>query len=199
MTVAISKDELTNLYIAQGLSDKEIADIKGISRSYVCRLRNGYAIRTTAHAFVTGRIGELYVLGELKERGFDATDMNLIDSKYIYDVLVDNSVRLEVKTARMTTDGAFKWQFANKGGLNLKVSEIRGLTNTGRTIKHYHKTCDFIVLVALDIDKAFTYIIPSDNPNIKGMQTISITSMENSKFEAYRENWDILRSGQSGK
>lgn len=199
MTAAISEDELIELYVNQGLSDREIAEIKGISRSYVGRLRKDYGIRTTAHAYVTGRIGEIYVLEELRERGFDAADMNLINSKYIYDILVDDNVRLEVKTARMTTGGAFKWQFANKRGLNLQVSELRGLTKTGRTIKHYHITCDFIVLVALDLEKAFTYIIPSGHPSIKGMQTISITNMKSSKFETYRENWDILRSGQSGK
>lgn len=199
MTVAISKDELIELYVNQGLSDREIAEIKGITRSYVSILRKDYAIQTTAHSFITGRLGELYVLGELKERGFDAADMNLMDSKYIYDVLVNDSVRLEVKTARMTTDGAFKWQFANKGELNMQVSEIRGRTKTGRILKHYHKTCDFIALVAFGLEKTITYIIPSGHPNIRGMQTISITNMKNSKFEAYRENWNILRSGQSGK
>ena len=192
MARAIEKEELRKLYVDDDLTDLQIAEIVGVNKSYIGQLRRLYGIKTRSNNAATGRYGEMYVRDILLSRGHDVLDLNEYNKNYSYDLLVDGKIRIDVKTANLSYSRAYKWQFANSAENRVRVDELTGVTATGRTLKKYHKTCDFVALVAIEDDRHTTFIIPSDNELIKGIQTVSITNLINNRFSSFRNNWELI-------
>lgn len=197
MKRAVAKNELESLYVEEDLSDSQIARLLGIHRTYVSKLRKEYDIQTNHRSSATGRIAEVYTILTLLNKGFSVRDMNSTDKVHPFDILVDGEIKVDVKSARLTTDDSYKFTFVNSKDKQVKIDESVIVTNAGGTLKKYHKSCDYVVLVALNEEKTESFVIPSVHHLLRGKQTVSITDLYNNRFNKYRNNWEQLRSGKS--
>lgn len=194
MSEVATKKELNKLYVEQDLSDSQIANLLGVHRTYITHLRKVYGIKSNNRSNETGRIGEVYAILKLLSEGFTVQDMNAIDKSHPFDILVDNEIKLDVKSAMISTENSYKYQFANSKANQVKVDSSVIVTQTGRTLKKYHESCHYIVLVALSEEGTQTFIIPSNHHLIKEKQTVSISDLKNNRFNEFRNNWEQLRS-----
>lgn len=178
------------------LSDKQIANMLGVSRSYIVHLRKLYGIEAKSQAIATGRIGELYTILSLLNEGYSVRDTNALDKTAPYDILVDGKIKVDVKTATICTEGCYKFQFGNSKDKQIALTSGVIKTKTGRTLKKYSESCDYIILVALS-DDTQAFVIPSNQPELIGKQTISISNVNNNRFNRFKNNWDLLRGDEN--
>lgn len=192
MKKVIDKNKLEELN--ENLSDSQIAKMLGVDRTYIVHLRKAYGIKANSQSISTGRIGELFTVLSLLKQGYAVRDMNSLDKTAPYDVLVNGKIRIDVKSAVISTDKAYRYQFGNSKDKKIALTSNVIETRTGRTLKKYSESCDYIVFVALS-DNTQAFIIPSDHSELVGKQTISISNVSDNRFNRFRNNWDLLREG----
>lgn len=194
MARVIDKENLEELN--ETLSDSQIAKMLGVSRTYIVHLRKLYGIEAKSQAIATGRIGELYTILSLLNQGYSVRDTNALDKTAPYDVLVDGKIKVDVKTATICTEDCYKFQFANSKDKRIALTSSVIETKTGRTLKKYSESCDYIVLIALS-DDTQAFVLPSDHPELIGKQTVSISNIHKNRFNRFRNNWDLLRGDEN--
>ena len=177
------------LSIELGMSDKNIAKLFEVTRSSIAHFRRHHGIFKQDSI---GRKGELAVLRRLNKLGFRARDMNEIDKSYPYDVLVNQKIKIEVKTATLSDDKRFVFALSDKPSNGNIESENRIVLPSGRTRKLYERTADYFVLVGIDEDGLDFWIMPT-NAIAKNQYCITCTNNSH-KYEKYKNNFDILRS-----
>lgn len=184
----LTKALLEKLYIDLEKSDNEIASILGLDRRTITRARERFGIKTRLSV---GRKGEMAALRKLENLGFNALDMNKIDKLSEFDILVDDNLKIEVKSAS-EHKGKFKYVLSEKSEAGHVVSDKRIRLSNGRTRKLYSKTCDFLLLVGFPKDKEpLFWIIPSkDIPD--DLQTLSISISKKGKYAQYFNRFDLL-------
>ncbi|SPU37910.1 Uncharacterised protein [Lysinibacillus capsici] len=187
---AISSETLYKEYVVNNLTDIQIANKYKIDRTYVSKLRKQEGVETRIS---TGRIGEKFVEEKLHELNFIFKNMNDLSMTSEYDFLVNTSVKIEVKSSKLASDGTFRFVLAEKPENNNIESPNRIRLKNGRTKKRFDKTCHFIILVCIEANaKNDFYVIPSNEIPIT-QQTIAISSsFRNSKYAIYKDRWDFL-------
>lgn len=184
----LTKPLLKRLYVDLEKSDNEIASFLGLNRTTVVRARERFGIKARLSV---GRKGEIAALRELDKLGFRALDMNEIDKLSEFDILVNDNLKIEVKSASEHR-GRFCYVLSEKPEIGHVVSDKRIRLPSGRTRKLYSKTCDFLLLVGLSKDKAPSFwIIPSkDIPD--DLQTLSVSISKRGKYAKYFNRFDLL-------
>lgn len=184
----LTKALLEKLYIDLEKSDNEIASFLGLDRTTIVRARERFGIKTRLSV---GRKGEMIALRELDKLGFRVLDMNKIDRLSEFDILVNDFLRIEVKSAS-EHKGRFYYVLAEKPEAGHVISDKRIRLSNGRTRKLYSKTCDFILLVGLSKDKSPSFwVIPSkDIPD--DLQTLSVSISKRGKYAKYFNRFDLL-------
>lgn len=139
--------ELLVDYWFHNFTDSQIAKDEKVSRTAICHRRRYHKI---PNRITTGRIGELKAIQLFKGFSFDVIDMNLIDKTASYDLLIDGHIRIDVKSASLSSDKKYNFQLTNKLSDGCKHRRL-----STRTKKDYEKSCDFILFVCLDDDNYY--------------------------------------------
>lgn len=189
----ISEPLLKRLYMERGLTDREIANFMGFDRNYISKLREMYGIETREN---TGTKGERYVKRKLASLGFLVKDMNEKNKTSSFDLLLNNKIKIEVKTALINDSDCYKFQLSEKEENQNIISQNRIKLANGRTRKIYKNTCDFIVFVGIRGSSVISLIIPSGEINNK-LQTLSFPASGKSKYRQYLNNWEQLKKFQA--
>ena len=138
-------------------TDQQIADFFNVTRTHIVHFRKANGIKREA---TTGRKGELLAIEKLKGKGYQVKDMNLIDKTVPYDLLVNDELRIEVKTASLLgKDKSYRFLLTNPPRSRCVESETRTILKSGRSLKHYEKTCDIMMFVG--ITEELVWIMPS--------------------------------------
>jgi hypothetical protein len=134
-----------------------------------------------------GRAGELRVASELLLRGIEVYLNTSADSGV--DLILSNSKKVQVKTARLTTNRQPTWR-----------SYCWSFKSWRRVEKHYEshslKDVDYVILWAVDDDVFF--IIPADE--VRGSYSIrlnpgsSYPSKKVSNHMRFKDAWDSLKA-----
>lgn len=118
-----------------------------------------------------GQQYEDYFVAEMMKRGRECERVNLRDGRYPYDVIVDGTVKIDVKAARPT--------------------DMRGYRFFCFNLEKRMQTCDFYVAYCVDendkIEKV--YVIPSSVMHNK--KQLSVGS-NNSKYDSYIGRYDLI-------
>lgn len=189
----LSKGSLEKMYIHLNMTDKEIAQKLNLSRSHVSELRKKYSIATRPS---TGRKGELLVMSKLNALGFSVKDMNDENQNSAFDVLVDNGIRIDVKSSSYSQKGRYCFRLVESSSKGHAISDIRIKLENGSTKKLYEKTCDYIVFVGLNPNEINEYwVIPSTelNTELQGIE-LPINDHFESKYSQFYEKWNYLRN-----
>ncbi len=148
-----------------------------------------------------GFLGECWVQFKLAQRSLKS--VNLSDGLgFDYDLLVENGLKIEVKTSVIRNAG--KKKITKSRGPVTYDMYLWQFCNTKQTTKHIgHKTlrctwrkrdrdCDFFALVCLDknLNVVKNYIVPK---NVVGNRSlIAIHRHHKGMFAKYLEKWDLL-------
>ncbi|MCK6203940.1 hypothetical protein KZX50_00565 [Bacillus infantis] len=182
---------IREMYEIEGLTDQEISEEFSCDRTTVVHFRKNHGISTRN---VKTDVASELVLENLLKMGLDAKNAKLNDKTYPVDILIDNQIRIEVKSAvLLESEGCYKFLFTEKEDNQNIESENRIKLANGRTRKLLSKTCDFIVFVGFnDADPDF-WIMPS-NILSDTMQTISLLPYSvMSKYNKYKNAWRLLQ------
>ncbi|AGZ24986.1 hypothetical protein [Staphylococcus pasteuri] len=188
----MNEKAITINYLASTLhlSDKKISEIFDVTRSSISHYRKKHGIN---RPITNGRRGELAAISRLKKLGFDVKDMNDIDKKAPFDILVDDRIRVEVKTSQVNYQesdvGRCIFALANGKHCNSKVSEHRFEIFNGATVKDYEHYADYFVFVGIDYDEVYFWVIPTNKINYR----VRTYSFYLNKNEKYRDNFDLLK------
>ena len=185
--IGLTKEILIRLYTKLGKTDKEIAEFFDLDRTTIVHNRKRLGIEARKNL---GQIGEVLVISKLTQRGFKVQDMNEKDKTYLYDLKVNERIRIEVKTSRLH-EGKFSFSMSNKKEAECILSEHRVLSPTGRTIKIYRKTCDFVIFVGLTPEKIHYFIVPSSFIE-DGKTSIGFTPAVNHKYKQFENQWKLI-------
>lgn len=152
----MNKMTVRNL-VERGWTDRQIAEFYNIGRTAVVHFRKKYGIK---RKLSTGRLGELIAIKKLQEVGYKVEDMNLKNKTASYDLLVNDDIRVEVKSASLSDErNTYQFILTNPPRSNCIESGIRTVLNNGRSLKHYEKTCDIMMFVG--ITEKLIWILPS--------------------------------------
>lgn len=152
----MNKMTVRNL-VERGWTDRQIAEFYNIGRTAVVHFRKKYGIK---RKLSTGRLGELIAIKKLQEVGYKVEDMNLKNKTASYDLLVNDYIRVEVKSASLSDErNTYQFILTNPPRSNCIESNIRTVLNNGRSLKHYEKTCDIMMFVG--ITEKLIWILPS--------------------------------------
>lgn len=188
--MAVRKQDLERLYLHEKKTDVEIAKTHGVDRTRITQLRKLYGIPTRKH---TGQLGEEIALKELKKREFIVTDMNKSDATHPFDILINERVRVDVKTTFVDPFGFFCFKFTDKSRSGTIVSDVRIKLPNGKFKKLFTKTCDVLLLVGVIENHAPRFFLIPSNHIPDRQQSVSIPSYQvNSKYFVYENRWDFL-------
>lgn len=176
------------LSIELGKSDKEIGDFLGVHRSNITHYRKNNNIPKPT---TVGRRGELAAISRLRKLGFEVEDLNLIDKSSRYDLLVNETLKIEVKSSKRAKDGRFRFNFANKRENQCKTSESVMRLKNGRTVKNYQKFADYFIFVGIDDDVYHFWIMPTNLIGV-GQQILTLNDTNRPMF---KNNFSLLREG----
>ncbi|WP_426355992.1 hypothetical protein [Mammaliicoccus sciuri] len=152
----MNKMTVRNL-VERGWTDRQIAEFYNIGRTAVVHFRKKYGIK---RKLSTGRLGELIAIKKLQEVGYKVEDINLKNKTASYDLLVNDDIRVEVKSASLSDErNTYQFILTNPPRSNCIESSIRTVLNNGRSLKHYEKTCDIMMFVG--ITEKLIWILPS--------------------------------------
>ncbi|MBS4200304.1 hypothetical protein KHA93_11745 [Bacillus sp. FJAT-49732] len=190
---SIDAKTLRHLYTDLRKTDRVIAEMYNLDRTTVVKKRNEFGI----HARKTlGEIGEELVEKELRSRGYDVVNMNDHDKLSPFDLLVNEKLRIEVKTSSLHEGNRFYFALSEKSGNKNIVSDTRVRLRTGRTRKLLEKTCDLVILVGLEDDGDAHFFIMSPNyiKDKKYGVYVPFNPFSKNKYNSFREKWDEIET-----
>lgn len=198
MRKLVDPRKVRHLYENLGKTDAEIAEILNCHRTAIVHARKQYNIQTRKSI---GTIGEEMAEKELRSRGYHVINMNEKDKTYPYDLLVNGTCRVEVKSSAVHKDGSFYFSLTDKPECQKKESDTCIRLKNNRTRKMYRKTCDVMVLVGIEEngDCHFFILYPSEIPDdLQGIRT-PLNPFADSKYNLCRERWDLFEMVLSRK
>lgn len=189
----IQKLKIEKMYVHLNMTDKEIAHELNLSRNHITELRRKYSIKPR---LTIGREGELILIEKLKSLDFSVKDMNLINKNSPFDVLVDENVRIDVKSSAYSQKERYNFRLLESKRKGLVISETRIRLKNGATKKLYEKTCDYIIFVGMNPNSTNEYWIISPKKLKTELQGIDLPVNHSfkSKYDRFYENWDQLRN-----
>lgn len=192
MRTGLNEAALRRLYTDLGKTDKEIAYFFGCDRTAVVHMRKKYGITSRKSV---GEIGEEMVLKELRSRGHIVKDMNEVDKLSPFDILLDGSVRIEVKSSSLREGYYFYFSLSEQEKNNNVVSENRIQLKSKRTRKRYEKTCDLMILVGIFEGDCHFFLL---NPEVVKSNScgikVPLDPFSKSKWNKHREKWEVLEN-----
>jgi hypothetical protein len=188
MSVGLTEKLLRHLYISRGHSDAEIAAFIGVDRTSIVHLRQSYDIETRKSL---GELGVSYVMRKLKSLGYLVKNMNEKDKTSLFDLLVNDHLKIEVITGK-EIKGCFTFTLTNNEECKHIESDHRIRLPNGRTRKLYRKTCDFIICVGVKGESVYPFIIPSEAISDQ-LQTIKIRKTKETKYAHYFKKWGQIK------
>lgn len=196
MSLTVSKDQLKRMYTVEGMSDSQIAKEFNCDRTTILYLRQRYGIKTKLR---TGRLGELLVIDELNQRfgKNNVMDMNEADATSLFDILLKDDIRIEVKSSRRSIDNKFVFAYSNKKEQGHLVDENTIRLPSGRTLKLLEKSCDYVVLVFIDYEKTDFLILPSNAPGMFNKSSKSYGGRKLNEVSKHFNNWGLLEGGSA--
>lgn len=174
--------------MVEGLSDREIAKRFEVSRTAVVHFRKNHKIRTKIY---TGEIGEGIVANELQKAGFVVVNMNKRSKIHPYDLLVHGHIRIDVKTARLSS-GRWYFTLSQKPETGVVESSHYIKLNNRRLRKRFDKVCDFIILCGIQDDNYNLFVVPAEKIPER-QQTISIDPSGNGKWWDWHNRFDLIK------
>lgn len=181
----MNKMTVKNL-VKRGWSDRQIAEFYSIDRTSVIYFRKKFGIKRET---TVGRKGELIAIKMLEEKGYEVKDMNLVDKTAPYDLLVNSEIRVEVKTASLLgKNQSYKFILTNPPSSRCIESEIRTILNSGRSLKHYDKTCDIMMFIG--ITEELAWIMPSKVMESR-IGTVSLNTRR-TRYADYLNNFEEI-------
>ncbi len=136
-----------------------------------------------------GEIGEGIVTYELQKEDFVAINMNKLSKIYPFDLLINGTVKVDVKTASQCYG---KWVFAlanSSTESDLETQKFTKLDN-GKVRKRFDKTCDFIILCPLNQTSLF--IVPVHEIS-ETLQSITIYPSGRGKWWKWQNRYDLIK------
>lgn len=133
------KQLLYKKYVLEKKTDREIALEFGVDRTYVVHARKYYNIPKRKS---TGELGETLTVNELEKQGFSIINMNNFAKTFPFDVLVNNYIRVEVKSSILgSIDHYPRYTFvlSEKPENNNVISDCRIKLSNGRTKSYIKK------------------------------------------------------------
>ncbi|MED1953789.1 hypothetical protein [Brevibacillus centrosporus] len=185
---SIARDILFDEYVNKRMTDLEIAEKYGLTRTAISKMRKRVGIKSKDF---TGQRGEALAIDELMAHGFKVENMNKKSMTYPFDLLINDSIRVEVKSATLI-DGYHRFILTESSENGNIESENRIKLSNGRTKKRFDKTCDFILLVGIDPETQNKFFLIPSYKLPESIQTIAIPSTLNSKYAEYKDRWDFL-------
>ncbi|RFT98609.1 XRE family transcriptional regulator [Staphylococcus haemolyticus] len=173
------------LSIELGKSDREIGEFLGVHRSTITHYRNNHNI---PKPITVGRQGELAVISRLKKLGFKIEDLNLTNKASRFDLLVNENIKVEVKSSKINKNGYFNFTFTNKPENQCKISENVMRLKNGKTVKNYQKFADYFIFVGIENDFYHFWVIPTSSIKI-GQQNLMLNNNSQIKF---KDNFSLL-------
>ena len=185
----LTKELLIREYMYNGLSDQQIATKYGFARHTIGYARSKYGIPTRVK---TGTVGEEIAERALTRNGFRVFNMNALDNLYIFDLLVNDRIRIDVKSA-IDSDGS-RWLFSLTNSSSLGIKTDNGYYSklkNGRLKKDFSKTCDLLMFVGIKpLERIYivpSKIIPWDQQSI----AINIYGLSG-KWAEWQERYDLI-------
>ncbi|MEC2463843.1 hypothetical protein P9X10_02850 [Bacillus cereus] len=186
----LTKEQLHQLYVVEGLSDNKIAELLGVMQGTVTNSRALYGIETR-ESITSQSIP--YVVGVLNKLGFKVENLREQNTNSYYDLLLNDSIRIDIRTKESIYDEKFMFDLRDKQGANYNDSSIRLQLSGNRTKRNIHITCDYLICVGFMNNKPKCWVIPSKDLK-PDLQAIGIRPLANkSKYHKYEEAWDLLK------
>lgn len=175
-------------FVEIGRTDNFIASVLGVTRSAITHFRKYHGIHRKDVR--VGELGEQKTINQLKSVGFSVKDMNkYINKIHPYDLLINNQIKVDVKTANRGNDRAWRFALTNRIENGNAESERYIKLKNGRMKKVLTKSCDFLVLCALNGTKQRYFIVPTKEIP-KNHQNISLTT--EGKWSIWEDRWDLI-------
>ncbi|WP_258831478.1 hypothetical protein [Peribacillus frigoritolerans] len=192
MRTGITAAGLRRLYTDLHKTDIEIAEFFGVDRTTIVHMRKSHNITSRK---TIGEIGEEMVVKELKSRGYLVRNMNDEDKLHPFDLLVNENLRIEVKSSTLSKDNGFTFSLSEKPSNKNVESENRIRLASGRTKKLFRKTCDLMIFVGIEDngDCHFYLIDPYDLDDGLSVLRAPLNPSSKSKYNKGRENWSLLQ------
>ncbi|MFK3936637.1 hypothetical protein ACI2JA_03855 [Alkalihalobacillus sp. NPDC078783] len=187
---AFDKDELIDLYVNQGLTDRQIGDLKNIDRSWIVHLRKKYGIKSRVS---NHEIALSAVIDQLLDRGFEFKNLKEHNKTANLDLLVNGKHRCKVMSSVASEIDYYKFSLTTSAGNNTIASEDRVILRNGRHRLKFEKVCDYLILVGINNKRMSYWILPSDSFS-NTLQSISTSHSKDSKYNVYLNNWTPLET-----
>lgn len=188
----ITKDKLFELYKINKLTDKEIAKMYNVDRTYIVHLRKRYNIESNNSLMMKSLKA---VISQLELQGVKVKNLKEKDKTSTYDLLINDKIKIEVmSSSKLMNDGCFTFSLTCKEELNILESNDRVRLNNKRFRKLFRKTCDFIVFCGFHEENVVFWVIPS-NELKDDLQVLSLRPYsKTSKYNKYLDAWDLIMS-----
>lgn len=140
-----------------------------------------------------GYIGEywaLYKLSTINKKGV------LLPPTFDYDIITNDDIRIEVKSARPTTARKGKssrdiWNFLNQ---KRELDYLNGKQTTYKAVKR-NRNCDFFIFVCFDKSDNVVceYVLPKSEIGERQMISIPVEP-KHTRFKNYKNRWDLIEN-----
>lgn len=186
----VTELELKTLYVEEGKTDKEIATIKGVDRTYISQLRKKWGIATRP-SISTKALS--FVTDKLESMGFKVENVKDKDKTSNYDLLLNGEIKVEVKSSASFKDGKVKFPLTNSPTKQLVDSNNQLRLPNGRYRKLFRNTCNYIVFVGYhNLDVSCWIMRSTTLTDINQGVTFPIDDNVKSKYKLCREDWNII-------
>jgi DNA-binding CsgD family transcriptional regulator/biotin operon repressor len=187
----ITKEFLERKYLLEKNSAIQIAKEVGCSSSTVEKNLKKHGIKLRENK---GRYAETAVLDKLLQLGYKVEDMNEKDPFSVYDLKLNDRIRIEVKSAKINKSGYGQIALLNPPDLTL--TDYRVKLSNGYTRKLFWKTCDFmILLVDFKRGREF-YVVPSGEIPDE-LKSICFSEENPNDYYKFLNKWDLLEKSDA--
>lgn len=172
------------------MSDQGIASLYGVTRTSISYHRRKWGI--VGKTSISEKAIQ-DVQNELERLGFTVENKKKEDKHHIFDILVENTIRLDVRSTETLQEDTFRFKLVDSDNSCLEESINRLQLKNGRTKKILRNTCDFVILVGYLDGVPNFWVIPSQDLK-DDLIGISIRPYsEISKYLEYADAWGRLR------
>lgn len=181
---------VSRFYVEEGKSDREIAEILGVHRTTITKFRLKHGITTRGG---NGIAGEAAVIEIINSLGYEVSDMNQSDRTYPFDLLVNNRVRVDVKTV-FITDGDWIFNLTSKPELGISLSGKNDYVAlpSGRMKKDFRRSCDLVVFCGLSEFNPPNFFIMLPTVIPLELTTVRIPSVRENRWTKWKDRWEVL-------
>ncbi|PGF05245.1 hypothetical protein [Bacillus toyonensis] len=186
----VTEQELRNLYEVQGKTDRQIAEECGVDRTRISQLRKQWGINTRPTVFDKG-IKD--VTDKLESLGFKVENVKKEDKTANYDLLLNDSIKVEVRTSSTIDRGRQHFRIVEQASTGVVESDVRIKLKNGHFRKLFRRTCDYIIFVGYE-EGNINYWVMRSSTVTDTIQSLglNISPLVTSKFDVCRDAWHTI-------